>query len=60
MSYTDVDNLEEAKDILDDLIGVLQELHYRLEHIEDLEEYGLIDNLIATIGKVLARYDAFE
>lgn len=53
-------NLEEALVMLDDLVGSLQELLYKLENIDDLTAYGLLDALIHHIEGTLERYDALE
>lgn len=53
-------SLEETLLAVEDLIGVLQELYYRLEHIDDLDAYGVRERLLESLEVVLLRYDAME
>lgn len=53
-------DLDEAQEIIDDLIGCLQELHHKLSVTEDLDDYGVVERFTRLIEKTLERYDALD
>lgn len=56
----EVENLESALYIIEDLIGILQDLHYRLESMEDLSGYRVVESLLKMIDKTLERYESLD
>lgn len=51
---------EDCMDVIDDLLGVLQDLYHTLDTYETLEEFRAVENLQSAIKEALVRYDAFE
>lgn len=60
MAFDNVTTYDEALDACEDLIGALQDLHYRIKCVEDFEEYGVVESLLEHIEGVLSRYDSFD
>lgn len=60
MNLEDVSDLNEAMTVIDDLIGCLSEVLYKLENISDLGDYGVMDSLIDPIREALDRYESLE
>lgn len=51
---------EVLEEQVEDLLGVLQDLHYRIEHCDDLDGYGVREAFLFTLHETLLRYDAVE
>lgn len=56
----DIDSVESAIDVIEDLIGLLQEIHHKLEVTEDLSDYGVAERFMDDIERTLSRYDAWD
>lgn len=56
----DLETLEEAIEVIEDLIGALQELHHKFSITEDLGDYGVSERFLILIERVLERYDALD
>lgn len=59
VSFNDT-NLSDESEIIEDLLGVLQDLYHTLDTYETLEEFRAVENLQSLIKDALIRYDAFE
>lgn len=60
MAFGNVTTYEEALEACEDLIGALQDLHYRIKCVEDFGEYGVVESLLAHIEAILTLYDSFD
>jgi hypothetical protein len=58
MDLNSISDLDEALEALEDLVGILQDLHYKMTSIEDFNEYGVVNALIEFIEESLIRYDS--
>lgn len=56
----DYTSAEDSQLAIEDLLGALQDLHHRLETIDDFDEYGVVESLISFIEDTLMRYDALD
>lgn len=59
-SPDELETLEEALEVIEDLIGALQELHHKFSVTEDLTDYGVTERFLALIERTLERYDALD
>ena len=58
MSLDDITSYEEAIEVIEDLIGILQELHHKMTLVEDFNDYRVAETLIEFIEDSLLRYDS--
>lgn len=56
----DLETLAEAVEVIEDLIGTLQELHHKFSVTEDLGDYGVSDRFVTLIESTLERYDSLD
>lgn len=60
MAMNETMSLEDALMAVEELLGYLQDLYYRLEHTDDLDSYGVQESILESLRSVLDRYDAME
>lgn len=60
MSPENLETLEQALDVIEDLIGVLQELHHKFQVTEDLSDYGVAERFMDFLEAALDRYDSLD